>query len=85
MAGDEAIPFAQMAQRFGQSPARYLEIRDPVLALAIDDALHQRLVRFESSGHENRPPPDQQFATDSDFDDADWIPPDPPAGLTPDD
>jgi len=57
--------------RFGQSPAReYLGIRDPVLAYAIDDALHQRLIALERGGA-----PDTQYATDADFDDADWKPP----------
>jgi hypothetical protein len=68
---------AQMAQRFGKSPALdYLGIRDPVLALVIDDALHQRLVAFERSGKDvDRPPAGQRFSTDADYDDADWTPP----------
>lgn len=68
-----------MAQRFGQSPARdYLGIRDPVLRLAIDDALHQRLVLAERAGKPSGLPDGLRYATDEDFDDSDWVAPEPP-------
>lgn len=65
-----------MAARFGKSPALdYLGIRDPVVALAVDDALHQRLVAAERSGRSAGLPDGQRYATDADFDDSDWTPP----------
>lgn len=70
-----------MAQRFGKSPALdYLGIDDPVLALLIDDALHQRLVALEErqragKGRPMQLPPGQRYASDADYDDGDWVPP----------
>lgn len=62
-----------MAARFGKSLALdYLRIGDPMLALLIDDALHQRLVAFEKGKKRADPPAGQRFATDADFDDSDW-------------
>lgn len=66
-----------MAQRFGKSLALdYLGV-DPVTALLIDDALHQRLVALERRGGAPRPqlPAGQRYASDADFDDSDWSPP----------
>lgn len=76
-----------MAQRFGKSLALdYLRIEDPVLAIAVDDALHQRLVAFENERATGRKsealPPDQRYATDLDYDDSDFVPPPPPAWMT---
>lgn len=68
-----------MAARFGKSPALdYLGIRDPVLALAVDDALHQRLIGAERRGKPNGLPDGSRFANDDDFDDSDWTPPEAP-------
>lgn len=70
-----------MAARFGKSLALdYLRIGDPVLALLLDDALHQRLVAFERRPRERARPgiaPEERYASDADFDDADWVPPGP--------
>ena len=65
-----------MAARFGKSLALdYLRIGDPLLALLLDDALHQRLVAFEKKKPTADSPAGQRFADDSDFDDSDWTPP----------
>lgn len=65
-----------MAQRFGKSLALdYLRIDDPMLALMIDDAAHQRLLALERKGKQAEPPAGQRFAGDEDYDDSDWTPP----------
>lgn len=61
-----------MAMRFGKSLALdYLQV-DPPMALLIDDALHQRLLRIEQGKSRGAPPPGQRFSEDADYDDSDW-------------
>jgi hypothetical protein len=65
-----------MAQRFGKSLALdYLAIEDPMLALLIDDAAHQRLLAIEKRGKPRTLGADERYSTDADYDDSDWTPP----------
>lgn len=79
MASPRALTIARTAERFGQSPAAtYLGIRDPVLAVVVDEALALRLAaddarlaaataaRAKGKG-EGGLDAGQRFATDADY------------------
>jgi hypothetical protein len=67
---------ARTAQTFSQRPSQMLGLTEPLVALALDEALALRLLVESPASAAGRSrhnlPEGQVFATDADFDDSDW-------------
>lgn len=81
MGSPRALSIARTAERFGQSPATtYLGIPDRVLATMVDEALALRLAADDArlallaGGKAPGIRPDERYATDDDYGDADELP-----------